>query len=128
MTLFDPLDPDRLPEKDGSLVGFWLGGILAPLPLLVFGFRCIVTRSAILLLGRVRSPYPLLLEGTEAIACGGFLLVLAALLHVHFFWGARASEKSEQKVQIAKALLLLALILFTLSIAWAIVRRFFEFP
>ena len=128
MTLFDPLDPDRLPEKDGSSVGVWIGGIAAPLPLLFFGFRCIITRSATLLLGRVSTPYPVLLQGTEAIACGAFLLVLAALLHVHFFWGARASDEMERKVQAAKTLLLFGLILCSLLIAWAIIRRFFDFP
>ncbi len=128
MTLFDPLDPDRLPEKDGSTVWVWLGGIVAPLPLLFFGLRCILTQSATLLLGRVSTSYPVILQGTEAIACGAFLLVLAALLHVHFFWGARASEETEQKVQITKTLLLFGLILCSLRIGWAIIRRFFDFP
>ena len=60
----------------------WLGGVIIPLALLVYGVHCILAHHGI-----VGGRFPLELHGAPAVALGIAAVSLGTLLHCHYFWG-----------------------------------------
>lgn len=91
----------------------WFGGILVPLPLIVYAIVCLVTHRGFLP-GRHT---PLDLRDANAVALGISSMAAGMFLHLHYFWGNVCP--SSHLPGIGKTL---ALIAFIGSLGYVIVR------
>jgi hypothetical protein len=73
--------------RDGELrLIRWIGGIAVPLPLALYGLRCIFARQAMFFSGQRASFQMIELLGGSAVAVGLLYAHLAAFLHALVFW------------------------------------------
>jgi len=118
MSILDDLDND--PRGDQTTQ--WLGGILAPLPFVLYGLLCIINR-----IGAVPGRHgQTLLYGTDAIILGVTCLSGAAMLHFHYYWGLSDKAPLRDNYSVGKTCSTIILIISLSWVAWCLLRGFMQ--
>ena len=92
----------------GTVFSKIFGGMIVPFFIILYGLRtCIIHHAALMYKGGTIN-----LSGTEAVIYGVVLISTGFFIHFHFFWTV-----SERLYRWAASLKIVALIIFTVSLA-----------
>lgn len=112
---------DEEPQGDETTRLF--GGILAPLPFVIYGLMCIVNRVGAV---PARGHYNILLYGIDAVILGVACLSFAATLHFHYYWGLSESEVLRDNYSMGKTSSIIILIASFGWVTWCLLRGFMQ--
>ncbi len=110
-------------EPQGDKTTKWAGGVVAPLPFVIYGLLCVFNR-----VGAVpgRRSDSTLLVGMDAVILGMACLSFASLLHFHYYWGLSQSDTLKDNYDYGKFASIVVLICSLGWVAWCLLRGFGE--
>lgn len=110
---------DDYPEGDATTQ--LLGGVLAPIPFVIYGLMCVINRA-----GAVpgRRGNNIDFFGWDAVILGVACLSFGAMLHFHYYWGLSDQPKLRENFTVGKTSSLIILIGSLGWVAWCLVRGF----